>query len=339
MKYENQTREHLVALINKRGESGKAALGYILYKEERERLERIYNKTRLEQGIINLEYEDAIGNFYLYMWNGAYFEKLQKPESLGSWIGKIFYRFLLHDWQTIKKLERAISVSYEERFDYEPSEQLRLSWYKTALSLVLIYQTQKPERRYAFYRILLKRCLRQDKKKLPPTELTDLDVAFLMQIKDARFRQWAKRVGDDVKRMVLTMKPEQLVCQLTADSLALADQICNGGNDTIIDWLYQLIDQTEEQLPMCDMIRHFREGLRKGTVKHYRPVPKICVDSVPAAMFEDSMEYMCHIEKTNAIAPDETMPEQKRAPRKKAEPKQTPEKRGFMSVLEQMLGI
>lgn len=348
MKYENQTKQHLVELILKQGESGKNALAYILYNSESKRLERIYTRANLEPGIMHLEFEDAVGNFYLYMWNGKYFEKLQDPEALGAWIGRIFYRFLLHDWQTIKKLERAIQISHEERIDYKPSEQIELALHKTALTLALINQTQIPERRYAFFRNLLKGYLRQERKKIPADELTDRDVVFVMKIREDRYRQWRKRVKDEVQAMVKTMKVDQLVCQLNAESLALAERICNGGQESIIDWLKELIDMTEECLDCCEEIRRFRKDLQTGKRNHVVPMPpSTASNSLPPStiapgvkfslndkIFEVELEecgnsQLVHI---NGLNPE-------RKPRIMAEPKQEPEKRGYMSVLERMLGI
>lgn len=346
MKYENQTKQHLVELILKRGESGKGALGYILYNAESKRLERLYTRANLETGIMHLEFEDALGNFYLYMWNGNYFEKLQDPEALGAWIGKIFYRFLLHDWQTIKKLERAISISKEERFDYEPSEQMQLAMQKTALTLALVNQTQKPERRYTLFRDLLKGYLRQERKKMPADELTDRDVAYVMKIKEDLYRQWRKRVKDEVQIMIKTMKVDQLVCQLNAESLTLAERICNGGRESIIDWLKELIDLTEERLDCCEELRSFRNELRTGRRNHIMPMPpSTAASSLSPSCMADSFKLshfkvdMASEEFGSAVPEHVPVPKLERKPRKLAEPKLKPEKRGYISVLERMLGI
>lgn len=347
MKYEKQTKEHLVELINKRGESGKGALGYILYKAESKRLERLYTKANLESGIIHFEYEDALGNFYLYMWNGRYFETLKDPNALGAWIGKIFYRFLLRDWQIIKKLERAISVKNEERMEYAISEQMKLALHKTALTLALINQTQLPERKYAFFRKVLKGYLRLNKQKLPPYELTDYDVAYVMGIKDARYRQWAKRVKDDVQRMVKTMNKDQLVCLLTADSLTLAERICDGGRESITDWIKELIEQTEEQLKCCDEICRFREGLRSGRYSHIIPKQIHSVPTPSAEMKQfDRLVIMKEIEdtierlsETNSSSNGAPFSQPKFSLRMKKKPRPRPLQEGYVSILEKMLGI
>ena len=346
MKYENQTKEHLVELINKRGESGKGALGYILYKAESKRLEQLYTKSQIEQGIMHLEFEDALGNFYLYMWNGAYFEKLKDPKALGSWIGKIFYRFLLRVWQTIKKLERAMKISQEEKIHYSLSEQMEISLQKTALSLALIYQTQVPERRYAFLHKLLKKYLRQDGKKMPPYELTSTDVAYVMGIKDDRYRQWAKRVSDEVKRMSKTTKVDQLVCMLNAESITLAERICNGGIVSITDWIKDLLEQTEEQLSCCNELCRFRDDLRAGRRNHIvperiRPVGTPSASMIPidsfAIMreFDEPMERPSVKDSYSIEYPSPTVKHHL-----KIEPVQPkPEKKVYLSILEKMLGI
>ena len=333
MKYENLTKEHLLGLINKGGESGQRALQYILYNAEADRLHKIYLKSGLEKSIMYIEEEEAIGNFYLYLWNGGYLKKLNEPAALGAWIGRVFSRFLCKEWQTIKKLKRAVNASYEDRYEMDQSEQQQLARNKSALVIALINQKYEPERRITILRYLLKGYLKKCKQKQPEYELTDADVASVMRIKYDRYRQWLVRLRLELKVKYKKMNPDQLVCQLTTESLEIADSLCTSTDDMVVNWLKQLIEQSESELPYAEDFKRLRKDLKFGIAKH-------CVTTKFTLSYDTSMTVS--EEEPMRLEPEKmryAIPEPSIIPVKRERKSRVPERKQYKSVLEQMLGI